>query len=212
MRVIFLDFDGVLNSEQEVRYKHRYRHTGLKNRVRNALAAAWNKLCRPSFLRQRGYEGIMSINFYLYYLTDHCEFCPTACNNVQEILDEDREAFIVISSVWRSWPRPYLKAILKRNGIDPSRLLDITGDGMSLIGPNPHAYERKTRGAQIQEWLNQHPNVLDYVIIDDDSDMLIEQMPHFVQTSSQHGLMLKDAKRAMKILNPNYGDKGGYLF
>ncbi len=49
------------------------------------------------------------------------------------------------------------------------------------------------RGQQIQRWLDAHPEVTEYVVIDDDSDMLDSQKPRFVQTSWLTGLTMFDA-------------------
>lgn len=48
-----------------------------------------------------------------------------------------------------------------------------------------------TRGAEIAEWLSRHPEVTEYAIVDDDSDMLPEQMPRFVQTDFEAGGLTK---------------------
>lgn len=42
-------------------------------------------------------------------------------------------------------------------------------------------------GLEIDEWLKRHPFISDYIIIDDDSDMLEKQMSHFfkVEDSSE---------------------------
>lgn len=39
-----------------------------------------------------------------------------------------------------------------------------------------------SRGTQIKEWLDAHPEVTRYAILDDNTDMLDEQMPNFFQT------------------------------
>jgi hypothetical protein len=44
----------------------------------------------------------------------------------------------------------------------------------------------------------RHPK---YVIIDDDDDMLDEQMPYFVQTDFMVGITDEDVKKSIKILN-----------
>ena len=46
-----------------------------------------------------------------------------------------------------------------------------------------------------------HPYVKDYVILDDDSDMLDEQKEHFVQTSTEFGLTFETSSQAIKVLN-----------
>lgn len=50
----------------------------------------------------------------------------------------------------------------------------------------------KVRGDEIAEWLSRHPEVTKYAIIDDDSDMLPEQMPHFVHTQAVDGIMYRN--------------------
>ncbi len=40
-----------------------------------------------------------------------------------------------------------------------------------------------TRGNEIQEWLDRHPEVEKYAILDDDIDMLHTQMPNFFKTN-----------------------------
>lgn len=49
------------------------------------------------------------------------------------------------------------------------------------------------RGLEIKEWLGRHPFISDYVIIDDDGDMLKEQMSHFIKVKDgEEGFSSKD--------------------
>ena len=57
------------------------------------------------------------------------------------------------------------------------------------------------RGVEIQEWLNSHPEVENYAIVDDDSDMLGTQKPHFVQTSFEDGLSYNNYLQLKKIFS-----------
>lgn len=61
-------------------------------------------------------------------------------------------------------------------------------------------YVGKTRGAEIKEWLDAHPDCERYAIVDDDSDMLPEQMPYFVKTSFEDGLTTQAADRLLDLL------------
>lgn len=45
----------------------------------------------------------------------------------------------------------------------------------------------KERGYDIKTWLDSNPSGK-YVIVDDDGDMLLEQLPHFIQTTFEDGL------------------------
>ena len=62
-------------------------------------------------------------------------------------------------------------------------------------------YLADSRGIEIQQWLDAHPDVESYVIIDDDSDMLSHQRIRHVKTDFETGLTLELAERAMLILN-----------
>ncbi|MCK9440299.1 MAG: hypothetical protein M0Q13_02645 [Methanothrix sp.] len=46
---------------------------------------------------------------------------------------------------------------------------------------------------EIEEWLKRHPFISDYIIIDDDRDMLEKQMSHFFKvTDSCEGFSSKN--------------------
>lgn len=71
------------------------------------------------------------------------------------------------------------------------------------------------RGVEIKQWIDTHIHSengknwnykeigsdFNYVILDDDSDMLLEQAEHFVKTDTLLGLSEDDVERAIKILN-----------
>lgn len=84
-------------------------------------------------------------------------------------------AKVVLSSAWRhndDW-----RNTMKANGFD-FEFLDRT-----VVG----GYDG-IRGAEIQEFLDSHPDITKYAIIDDDSDMLPHQLPNFFKTSWLHGI------------------------
>lgn len=56
------------------------------------------------------------------------------------------------------------------------------------------------RGWQIYEWVERHPEVEGYVIVDDDTDMLPHQAGHFLQTSYEEGLMPRHVELMRSIL------------
>lgn len=57
------------------------------------------------------------------------------------------------------------------------------------------------RGDEIKLWLATHPEIMDYLILDDDSDMLPEQMDHLILTDSYNGLLFKDMKAITDYCN-----------
>lgn len=62
-----------------------------------------------------------------------------------------------------------------------------------------------SRGEQIQRWLNLHPEVEYYAIVDDSSDMLESQGPHFVQTTYDDGLLYVHFRKLRDILTGRLG-------
>jgi len=98
---------------------------------------------------------------------------------------------VVLSSTWRlskTW-----REDMKGNGLD-MEFIDRTKD---LYNAGKTA--RLPRGAEIQEWLDRHPEVERYAIIDDDSDMLPEQP--FFQTNYAFGLTEDIAQSIKKHFN-----------
>jgi hypothetical protein len=57
------------------------------------------------------------------------------------------------------------------------------------------------RGEEIQEWLDENPDVEKYAILDDDDDMLDEQLDNYFETDWETGLTEKIANAVIKHLN-----------
>lgn len=96
---------------------------------------------------------------------------------------------IVLSSTWRLGEESREEV---RKQVYP--FIDIT--------PNLwKAKENKIRGDEIKDWLDKHPEVEKYAILDDDSDMLPEQMPNFFQTTWAEGLTEEIKKKLIEHLN-----------
>lgn len=58
-----------------------------------------------------------------------------------------------------------------------------------------------SRGNEIKFYMNDHPEVKNYVIVDDDSDMCDYQLFNFVQTDTYEGITEREAKLCVDILN-----------
>ena len=91
-------------------------------------------------------------------------------DRLKRILD-DTGAKVVLSSSWRLLEGG--REFVEECGIP---IMDVTDNGPG------------NRGTQIQRWLDDHPEVEIYAIVDDDSDMLDTQRPFFVQTEFAYGL------------------------
>lgn len=79
------------------------------------------------------------------------------------------------------------------------------GDPLKLRNKNKNG-ERAYRGHEIQDWLDRHPEVTNWVALDDDSDFLDSQLRNLVQADGTIGLTETLAYRATYILNngPNH--------
>jgi len=110
-------------------------------------------------------------------------FHPHFVDNLKRIVDETG-AKIVISSSWRHSGFLAMKEMWAFRNL-PGEFLDITPSHIDMDRNLPFM-ERLERGSEIQEWLDNHPEVTSYVILDDDTDMLPSQIDNFVQTSENH--------------------------
>jgi HAD domain in Swiss Army Knife RNA repair proteins len=112
---------------------------------------------------------------------------PRLARIVQNIARSVSDLKIVLSSAWRE-----------------------IADGRALVEEKiPQCFDvtpifdeaDDVRGYEIQAWLEHHPSVTRYVIVDDDCDMLDLQRPHFFRTSSKTGITQELAAKIVAHLN-----------
>ena len=120
---------------------------------------------------------------------------------IKRIVDETG-AKIVVSSSWR---RENVKETIndmigKTKRCPRNRMLYWLIDNLYDV---THTY-KGLRGQEIKDWLNEHDDIENYVIIDDDGDFLNEQLYHFVQTNYEDGITEVEATRAIKVLNKQF--------
>lgn len=114
---------------------------------------------------------------------------PESIRCLNEIVDRTG-ATIIVSSTWRL---RYSECV----GC-------LTRAGINHPGGRTPSHHHGIRGDEIKEWLDNHPEVETFVILDDDSDMREDQKPFFVQTSWKNGLQKEHVDRAVNILlGPN---------
>lgn len=109
---------------------------------------------------------------YLQLLKDIQEipFDYRSCKLLQELINETN-AEIILSSTWRISPK-LIEAIEKYAEI---KIKDKT-PRLNTI-----------RGEEIKSYLDSHKEITNYVILDDDSDMLKEQWGNFVKVNNKLG-------------------------
>jgi hypothetical protein len=122
-------------------------------------------------------------------------------NNFQAVqwLSEACQKFgydIVVTSTWRLWDN--YKECLINGGLRK---------GIEVLGKTPFIRD-VPRGAEIKAYLDEHPEIQYYVIVDDEADMLPEQMGHFIMTNGDTGFNLSEFKRFEEIFNAD-NKRGG---
>jgi hypothetical protein len=173
MKILFLDFDGVLNSYQSATFWHTRRD---QMKWENEMYRDW-----PGTLKE--------------YIAQ--EFCPIALSNVEELCRRELDLRIVVSSTWRMGETvETLKEILKPSKIVCDRLIGTT----PIIYKDNHEVPR---GIEIQHWLDNYEfkdQITGFAILDDDGDME-HLMNKLVQTDVEHGFKWTDIKKVQDVLN-----------
>ena len=152
MKVIFLDFDGVITT-----YNSKWKIDMNNIKIINDICDKTNAKIVVTSSWRIGHRGdVLAFNGYLtQYIIEH-----NYLDNVQDTFDK----FIG----------------------------NIVGMTESIGG---------WRGDEIKLYMNEHPDVKNYVILDDDSDMCDYQLFNFVQTDTYEGITERDAKLCVDILN-----------
>jgi hypothetical protein len=150
-----------------------------------------------------------SIEKGIWGLTPRCQ------ELLREIIDKT-DAKIVITSSWRKNTLEGTIDYFQSKGFKfCNRIIGITIRAYHYITREERVHLSIPRGVEIKQWIDTHihsNNGKDwakrqlnkdytYVILDDDSDMLLEHKDYFIQTDSMKGLQDEDVILAINILN-----------
>lgn len=110
---------------------------------------------------------------------------------IRRLTQDDLSVRVVLSSTWRMGD--------EKNWQNCRDFFDLP-----MIGRTPYMPDG-CRGDEIAYWLSKNPEVENYVIVDDDSDMLAEQAPHFVQTTFREGFLYRHFLASQQVLDGKLG-------
>lgn len=116
-------------------------------------------------------------------------FNPISVNIITKLVKEFN-AKIVISSLWRFAMKKELSQELKK-----SNLVNYLHNDWSTPVIQPGH-----RGKEIKLWLDSHPDISDFIILDDDDDILPENTSRHIKTTLADGLQEEHYYKARAIL------------
>lgn len=181
IKVCFIDIDGVFNDNQFYHERHRKQLFTIQHWwwwLTSKIKWVFNGFKYKSYtykFDKKTEEKWKKFEYRFEHLKEETDIVKLrwfdeTCKNIN--------AKVVISSTWRSnftieeWNKAFLWL-----GLDNIDVIGVTGYDDSRI-----------RGREIKAWLDEHKEVEDFVIIDDDSDMLESQRTHFFPTDNYCGL------------------------
>lgn len=188
--VLFLDIDGVLNSDA---YFRSQRHKQVPRPPEDSPLPEKSRA-----IALRNIDG-------------------NAVRRLQYIITST-EAVVVLSSTWRYYhDLADVQSYLHHHGGRSIRVVDRTPFDQELEGPYaPYAVSARRgdlragthpRGYEIDQWLSQNEPVRSYAILDDDDDMVAhdetrsrEFAERFIRTNPSHGLQNPHADRTIRAL------------
>jgi len=139
-------------------------------------------------------DGVLNSEIY-YKNLSHSDngmsrFDPNSVELIKKLVQEF-SLQIVISSTWRYGAADRLMHELK----DSKLIGYLYNEWFTPVIHPAH------RGTEIKLWLDLHPEVFDYIIIDDDENILEEQMRRFVKTDLHEGMTEEHFNRVRAILS-----------
>jgi hypothetical protein len=81
--------------------------------------------------------------------------------------------------------------------------------GIKILGKTDYI-RGACRGAEIKKYLDEHPEINYYVIVDDEADILPEQCGHFIMTNGDTGFNLSEFKEFEQIFINDNGRGGSF--
>ena len=127
------------------------------------------------------------------------KFTPRCVEAFRSILKAVPSARVVFSTTWR-WPEHVNR--LHEQWVDNGFPESLAIGGTPDTRQDPYVSPFYRRGLQIKLWLDSHPDVTNWVVLDDDRAATepILRSDRCVFTNPARGLTTGDAERAVEIL------------
>jgi hypothetical protein len=127
-------------------------------------------------------RSCIAFDGYPYSNSNYEKFDDIAVNLIRKLC-KTTNTKIILSSTWRLF-----------KGWD--KLYEVLN--LPIIDKTPHKLS-STRGEEIDMWLSNN-KVDKYAIVDDDSDILVYQLPYFVKVDNTNGLSYENYLQLLKLL------------
>ncbi len=141
-------------------------------------------------------DGVLNSKIYYKYIykpeEGHSRFDPYCVVLIKRLVEEF-SLQIVITSTWRNGVVDRLRKELEESNL----ILHLHPDWHTPI------LRPVNRGKEIQLWLDSHPEIEDYLIIDDNENLLEYQMNKLVKTDNYAGMAQLQYYQARNLLLPD---------
>lgn len=202
MKVIFLDIDGVMNS-----YEESLRRLAEAKKINPAIKT-FNELdtdiptdYRMKLLKkicdETGAKVAMSSSWRSGFKVAGSRLIARTDKRIQSALEKCQ----ILDKLFHDYG---IEVIGKTSqGVKRANFSSYVHSDEKLYGDEYKSWENLyDRGAEVLEWLNKHPDVTDYVIIDDEVEDWIDAYTNkYVKTNWVFGLREQEAEFAIGILN-----------
>ena len=128
------------------------------------------------------------------------KFDPVSVQMLHRVVS-NADAKIVISSTWRlfdGWREVIIGSLIEA-GWPTDNTGSIIYSRTTTDTDEWILNTEKSRGEEIAEWLDEHPEFIDYIIIDDDNDMLDSQLSRFIHCDRDIGFGYKQWQQIKEI-------------